>query len=164
MYNLGVMEQQNILRVVGEVLCEYFKDKLPEDDVFVELSEELYNHLVKMYNDTDWDSIPEDNGIVIPDNEEGELDNPNFRGHIGEYIYMAQYGEAFDAFSMDTFEEGIVIRTADNLLTVVGTDLGFHFNGGYEPTSIMAYDLPLAVALSLKNKFTTKQIIRKLSD
>ena len=158
------MAQQNILGVVGEVLCEYFKDKLPEDDVFVELTEELYNHLVKMYNDTDWDSIPEDNRIDIPDNEEGELDNPDFRGHIGEYIYMAQYGEAFDAFSMDTFEDGIIIRTADDLLPVVGADLEHHFNGGYEPTSLMAYELPRAVALALKNKFSTKQIIRKLSD
>lgn len=154
------MAQKSTLEVIGEVLCEYFKDRLPDENVIVELTQELYDHLVKMYDNTDWESL-DDMPIIIPDYD-GTLDNPDFRESIGEYIYMAQYGDAFDALSKEAFEEGMVIRTADDLFLEVGYDLDSYFNQGDDLRNAISNKLPLTVALALKNRFSTRQIIRNL--
>lgn len=144
----------------------FFEHNMPEDsNVMVELTEELYGHMIEMYKATDWDAITDEDlsSIIIPANDGEGLDNPEFKNHIGEYIYLSRYGDPVDVFSMDSFIDGIEIRTADEMLSISGDQLQDAFSSRGPLDFDAMWGLPLAIILALKSHYSTNTIFKMLS-
>lgn len=89
----------------------------------IRLNDELADHIIQMYNDTNWGEIDEDLiNINLPEfTSTGDLDVEAFRKHIGQHIIISLYGEPWPGIiDAPVFILGAGIDFPNRLLDLVG--------------------------------------------
>lgn len=132
----------------------------PDDDCFVLLTRELAEHIVQMYNATDWDRL-EDESIFLPERIfTGEVDEEEWYGYVGRHVIISLYGDPWhDISSAPAFVPGAKIELPEDLMETAATDIHHFRNNETEMDSICTLDLAIR---GLMKDGLSESIIRKL--
>ncbi len=87
-------------------------------DCLVILTDELANHIIQMYYNTNWDA-PGSKEIDLPDDIfSGEMDEDAWKSYVGKHIILARDGEPWEeVLDEPAFLPGAYIDFPDNRLT-----------------------------------------------
>lgn len=104
--------------LIGEaVSLEAAKYQKNEPEFCILLTEELADHVVQMYNNTDWDNIDLDDIELDEDIFTGEMDVEKWKSRVGEHILVSCYGDPWPKIEQATsFEPGVRIDFSDRLM------------------------------------------------
>ena len=113
--------------LLGNVICHTAPSwAYPDSNSIVLLTEELVDHIEKMYNNTDWDSV-DYASINLPDDIfAGDMDVDAFREYIGEHIVISRFGESWDdILDYSVFVPGVTIDFPDRMIDMAVDDMDY---------------------------------------
>ena len=146
----------------GIVFQKVSQKRCFDDRCFVLLNDKLASRLEELYNATDWNSPDLDLlSIELPEDIFGESVNMELlKKHIGEYIYIAYYGEPWEElYEAPSFINGVRIDFAEYPLhlglATLHDDLIMNCN------TDAVWDLNMAVGLMLKSGLTEEEIMKR---
>lgn len=115
------MSQDNSAYLASELMREAILSELSkytyDKDCYVLLTEELAEHVIQMYNDTDWDD-DENSEIDLPEDIfTGDMDEEKWKSYIGQHIIVTRYSEPWtDIQEAPAFVPGVRIDFSEELL------------------------------------------------
>jgi len=82
------------------------------------LTDELADHILEMYYNTDWDEFNGVGLINLPKNKDtGEVDEEAFRRYVGRHFYVSLFGKPWnDIHFAPSFIQGVILDFPDHLL------------------------------------------------
>lgn len=125
--NDSSMPQNNSANLASELMRDAILSELSkyiyDKDCYVLLTEELAEHVIQMYNDTDWDD-DENSEIDLPEDIfTGDMDEEKWKSYIGQHIIVTRYGEPWtDIQEAPTFVPGVRIGFSEDLM-MLGADI-----------------------------------------
>lgn len=138
-----------------EELAEHYKEK---DGCQVKLTQELADHLINMYNNTDWNQFEDYCDIDIPEEIfTGEVDSDELYKHIGEYVHLSIYGDPWPGvFEATSFINGVTLDFYDHGMQMSLATMYDQFKSNYQIDFIS--ELTKSVGLMLESGMTEKDI------
>ena len=147
----------------GIVIQKVSQKRCFDDGCFVLLTDKLAHRLEELYEATDWNSpdldllsmdLPED--IFAAEAINMEL----LKKHIGEYIYIACYGEPWeDLYEATSFVNGVEINFAEHPLYLGVASL--HDDLIMNCNTNAVWDLNKAIGIMVKSGLTEEDIMKR---
>lgn len=171
--NLGISEENKLfLQMVAYLINRKISDTDPTgriersgdylSECFVRLTPELAEHIIeitKNSSDDDWKNVR------CPYNGWGEAEDADFRKHIGQVIFLSQYGESWDTVMEDrVFPGGIEIDYADTMLAFALADMDERFFGESQYGCSDLYYLRRALMLLKANGMSEQEIFKLVKE
>ena len=145
----------------GIIFQKVSQERCFDDGCFVLLTDKLALRLEELYEATDWNSPGIDySSIDLPEDIFGESVNMDLlKEHIGEYIYIARYGDPWEKlYEATSFVDGVQIDFAEHPLHL-GLDTLYDvliMNCNLDAV----WDFNKAVGMMVKSGLTEEDIIK----
>lgn len=151
-------------QLLGFAFSKLAERNKEEEACYVLLTRELADRLIYIYYNTDWDKIESegyyDSYSLPEDIFTGEINKEALYGHVGEYIYLSEYGDPWtDVMTAESFPQGIVLEFIDDALNLFIDSLDDLLNSSYYDEIL--YELHRAVKLMCNTGLTYDQIKAK---